>query len=186
MKFNLNLASRHYMNKRAVNQGFLAVVCLLLIFCGWTLNNLAAEYRSLQLERQHQAEVDRQLQNLRGEPKKPLSAKERAALENEFDVVEKLLARDAFRWTSVLDRMEKLLPAGVSLSGFNPDYEKGSLALAGRARNLKQMRVFLGRLLKNTDFKEVYLNSHSRIKVKDYADQEREAIAFSIELEGVF
>ncbi len=186
MKFNLNLASRRYINKRALLYGFIAALCMLLLFAGWELNTLIAGNNALQLNQQRLAETNRQLQRLRGEPIKTLSPEERATLEREFSAVADLLTLDAFRWTELLDRMEKMLPEGVSLKGFSPDYKKKSLNLIGDARSLKKMRLFLDRLLKNESFKQVYLKSHSRIKVRDYADNERDAISFSLQLEGVF
>lgn len=186
MKFTLNLASRRFVNNRALNHGFVAALCLLLIFGGWAVKTMIIDNATMQQDQLRLSEVEQQLQLLRGGPEKPLTVAERQVLEEEFAVVKSLQERDAFRWTELLDRMEKLLPKGVNLGGFKPDYKKKSLALTGSARSIKEMRVFLDRLLKNENFEQVYLNSHSRIKVMDYADKEREAIAFSIQLEGVF
>jgi Tfp pilus assembly protein PilN len=186
MKFTLNLASRRYANNRALKYAYIAALCLLALYGVWELNSLVSSYSSLQQSNLRLLEVEQQHQALTGGPVKTLSAAERTQLENEFDVARELLVQDAFRWTELLDRMEKLLPKGVSLGGFRPDFKKRSLALSGRARDLKAMRVFLDRLLKNDSFKKVYLKNHSRIKVRDYADMERDAITFSIQLEGVF
>lgn len=186
MKFNLNLASRRYVNKRALNYGFLIVFAVLFLFVAWKMNVLLTGNRSLQLNQQQLVETQRQLQKLRGGPHKILTSKEREKLKSEYVVAAGLLSQDAFRWTRLLDRMEKLLPEGVSLSGFTPDYKKKSLTLNGRATNLKKMRIFLDRLLKKGDFKEVFLKSHSRTKVRDHAGTERSAISFSLQLEGVF
>ncbi len=186
MKFNLNLASRRYLNKRALKNGFIAAVCLLLLLGGWQINALVAGNHTLQLTQERLQELQGRIEKLRGGPQKTLTVAQRAALEKEFSVATELLAQDAFRWTALLDRMEKLLPAGVSLSGFSPDYKKNVLALTGRARSLKEMRLFLDRLLKDKGFAQVYLKNHSRITVTDYADTEREAISFSLQLEGVF
>jgi len=186
MKFNLNLASRRDVHKRALHYGFVAALCILLLFGGWEVNTLIASNNALQLTQQRLAETNQRLQILRGGPIKTLSIEERASLEKEYSAIAELLRMDAFRWTELLDRMEKSLPEGVSLKGFTPDYKKRSLALSGEARSLKEMRLFLDRLLKNKSFKQVYLENHARIKVRDYADNEREAISFSLQLEGVF
>ncbi len=186
MKFNLNLASRRYVNKRTLQYGFVALTAILLILGAWEVSTLVSSNNALQLNQQHLSEVKRQLQELRGGPRETLSVEERAALEKSYSIAVDLLKRDAFRWTALLDRMEGLLPVGVSLTNFKPDYKKKSLSLGGQARSLKEMRVFLDRLLKSNDFAQVYLKAHSRIKVRDYADEERDAISFSLELEGVF
>jgi type IV pilus assembly protein PilN len=186
MKFTLNLASRGYVNKRALKGGFIAVLCVLLIIAGWETQTFLAGSKGLQLNRQRLAEAQQELQKLRGGPRKALSSAERAQLEAEYRIVLDLLSLDAFRWTALLDRMETLLPDGVSLNGFQPDYKKKSLTLTGRAVSLKEMRQFLDRLLKNGDFKQVYLQNHSRIKVRDYAGVEQPAITFSLQIEGVF
>ncbi len=186
MKFNLNLASRRYVNKRALYYGFVTALCILFLFGGWEVSALIASNNALQLNQQRLVEAKKKLQVLQGGPTKTLSIQERALLEKESSVVADLLALDAFRWTELLDRMENLLPKGVSLNSFRPDYKKKSLNLNGNARTLKDMRIFLDRLLKNENFEQVYLKSHSRIKVKDYADIDRDAISFSLQLEGVF
>lgn len=186
MKFTLNLASRRYVNKRALHYGFFAALCILLLFGGREVSTLITSNNALQLNQRRLVETRQQLQALRGGPIRTLSIEERASLEKEFSVVADLLALDAFRWTELLDRMEKLLPKGVSLNAFRPDYKKKSLNLSGNARTLKDMRIFLDRLLKNENFRQVYLKNHSRIKIQDYADQERDAISFSLQLEGVF
>ncbi len=186
MKFNLNLASRRHVNKRVLNHAFVATLCLLLIFGAWQVNLLLTSTWELQQNRQQKDAVDQELRVLRGGPKEPLSATERSALEQKFEAVAQLQQQDAFRWTELLDRMEELLPAGVSLQGFRPNYTKKTLSLSGRARSLEKMRLFLDRLLKDKGFEQVYLKNHSRITVKDYAGKERAAIAFSIQLEGIF
>ncbi|NCO53172.1 MAG: PilN domain-containing protein [Deltaproteobacteria bacterium] len=186
MKLNVNLASRRYVNHRLVTYGFLsaaAVLALLALWCGQTL---LAHRQQLIVYQQQTQDVSAQLNRLRGEPRKPLSVAERVALEETFTQAGHLLKRDAFRWTALLDQMEELVPTGVSLAGFRPDYAKNRLAMTGRARGLKEMRVFLDRLLKDQGFERVFLQSHSRIMVKDYADQERQAIAFALEVDGVF
>lgn len=186
MKFNLNLASRRYVNKRGLLNGFIALFCALLLFGGWAVNSLIVSTNALQLNQQHLAEVNRELRQLQGKPAKTLSIAERTALEQESSVVAELLRLDAFRWTELLDRMEQLLPKGVSLNAFSPDYAKNSLQLSGEALSLKEMRIFLDRLLKDESFKHVYLKNHARTKIQDYAKNEREAISFSLLLEGVF
>jgi len=186
MKFDLNLASRRDVNKRALHYGFVAALCILILFGGWEVNTLIANNNALQLNQQRLAETNQRLQALRGGPIKTLSTEERATLEKEHSAVAELLTMDAFRWTELLDRMEKLLPDGVSLKSFTPDYKKKSLDLSGEARSLKGMRLFLDRLLKNEKFEQVYLESHARVKVRDYAGNEREAISFSLQIEGIF
>lgn len=186
MKFTLNLASRRYVNRRALNHGFLTALVLLFLFCAWSGYNLLGENDVLQTNLLKAAEYRTQLDKLRGGPVKPLTADERSRLEAEFKAANRLLDQDAFRWTRLLDRMEGLVPQGVSLVSFRPDFDKDSLALGGNARSLTEMRQFLDRLMKKGNFEEVLLQNHSRIKVTDYAGEEREAISFSISLQGVF
>ncbi len=186
MKLTLNLASRRYVNRRALNHGFIAAAALLVLFCLWSLVGLIEQHELLKQNRQQVAEIEQQLRVLRGGPVKPLSEEERSRIEAQFLIAQRLLEQDAFRWTKLLDRMEALLPAGVSINSFRPDFGKDSLALDGQARSLKEMRQFLDRLLKKGGFQQVYLNSHSRTKVRDYADNEREAVTFSVQLQGVF
>ena len=186
MKFHLNLASRRYFNRQAVTTAFGVLFIGLLLLSGWSLAGIIGDQKKVRTYQLRLEEEQRKIDALRGGPKTPLTAKERKDLEGQFEVVAGILAQDNFRWTALLDRMEALVPSGVILTGLRPDYEKDRLALAGQAEDLKKMRRFLDRLLKKGGFAEVLLKNHSKVKVKDYANREREAIAFSIELEGVF
>ncbi|WP_020676037.1 PilN domain-containing protein [Geopsychrobacter electrodiphilus] len=186
MKLTLNLASRSYLNRRALNSGFIVFLCILLLSVGWAANTMIESNKMLHLIQQQVQETQQELLRLQGGPRKTLTSAERGFLEKEHEIVGELLAQDAFRWTALLDRMEKLLPEGVSLTDFQPNYKKKSLSLRGQAVDLKAMRLFLDRLLKKSEFDQVYLQNHSRIKVRDYADVEREAISFSLQIEGVF
>jgi type IV pilus assembly protein PilN len=161
-------------------------MCLLLLVVGWEANTLLESNKEFQANQQHLLGTQKTLDQLRGGPKKTLTSAERALIEKEYEVVADLVRLDAFRWSALLDHMEELLPDGVSLSGFQPDYKKKSLTLSGQAVGLKEMRLFLDRLLKTSDFEQVYLTNHSRIKVLDYAKIEHSAISFSLQLEGVF
>ncbi len=75
-----------------------------------------------------------------------------------YHQAEASLQRDAFRWTGLFDRMEKLLPDGVSLRSFNPDYAKNSLSILGVARTLTQLQTLLDNL-QNAQFQQMYLEN---------------------------
>jgi len=182
MKLSLNLASRSYVNQRALKQLYL-LLCLLLLLL------LAFQVKSCLVSRDEINAVQNSLHELRqqlhGELPESLPAEQIQAQQQRYLYAGKLLQRDAFRWTALFTRMENLLPDGVSIRSFTPDYQERELVLIGVARDLADLRKLLDKLHADS-FQQVFLQSQNRIEVSDGADGKKPAISFSIKLEGVF
>jgi type IV pilus assembly protein PilN len=184
MKLTLNLADRSYINRRALYLlylGAFAVLALYTIFQGGLAMRL----------HQHGKQLGTQLVQL-----EKSRAGERPAVENspaaqqslrqEVSLANDILAKDSFRWTTLLDRLEEVTQDGITIRSLQPDYRQGSLRLVAAARELPQLSIFLDRLLASGYFTDVYLLEQSAIKIKDQAGLERPAINFSLNLKGAF
>jgi len=182
MKLTLNLASRRYINERALTWGCLVLTLLLVLLLFFQLRGWM---QSRELNLAHQAEINKLEEQLQGKIPKRLTSEEISLQKQEFNVAQQLLQQDAFRWTELFDRMEKLLPENVSIRSFSPDYNKGSLTITGVAKNLIDLQDLLDNL-HNDSFKFVYLRNQRQVEVLDYQEQKRPALGFSILLEGVF
>jgi Tfp pilus assembly protein PilN len=140
---------------------------------------------------QQQGQVEARLQELRQvragqqpvvetDPKALLSLRQEVALAND------ILARDSFRWTVMLDRLEEVVQDGITIRSLQPDYREGSLRLSAAARGLPQLSGFLDGLLASGYFTDVYLLDQASTKVKDATGVERPATTFSLLLKGAF
>ncbi|MCW8858122.1 MAG: hypothetical protein OQK97_00245, partial [Deltaproteobacteria bacterium] len=115
MKISINLASQRYLNQPALKLMLSGIMLLLFVVLALQGN---AYLKNRQLSMQHQAHLETLQEQLRGKLPERLTAEELAAQRQTYQRAEALLQRDAFRWTELFDRMEKLLPDGVSLRSF--------------------------------------------------------------------
>ncbi len=182
MKLTLNLASRTYVNERALSLGCLILALMLVVL-------LLFQARAVLQERErnlsYQKEISTLETQLSSKLPKQFSKEQLATQQEAFQQAQELLQRDAFRWTALFDRLEKLLPEHVSLKNLNPNYQKGSLTIEGVARQLGDLQQLLDNLHAE-EFKQVFLTGQSSVDVDDFAGNKRPALQFSILLEGVF
>ena len=182
MKLAINLASRRHLNQRAISLVLSCTIVLLICLLALQGNTYFQDH---QLATTYQSHLNELQDQLRGKLPERLSPKEIAEQRQSYDQAGALLKRDAFRWTSLFDQMEGLLPAGVSLRSLNPDYGKSSLLLNGIAKDLKSLQALLDSLGKE-QFDQVYLNNQGEVAVDDGRGGKRNALSFSISLGGVF
>ncbi|HEY5672979.1 MAG TPA: PilN domain-containing protein [Malonomonas sp.] len=185
MKVTLNLASRRYVNRRALNRLGILLLMLLLVLLTFQVRGFLLRQNQVQNYEKNLVEMQQEYQQLLGKTVQSLSPEQLARQQVEFNQAQTLLQRDAFRWTQLFDRLEKLLPAGVSIASFTPDYKSRSLELSGSARTLADLQRLLNNL-HNDSFAQVFLNSQTQIKVSDGQGGEVSALGFNVTLEGVF
>lgn len=186
MKLTLNLASRSYVNRRALYAAYAATIVALLLLGGfnltraWRLNVQAGQIET------RLAELEARAGAVRGASGGAITP---AALEQQRAAIgfaNEILLRDSFRWTSLLDRLEAVAVEGVSIRALQPNFKNQALRLTGHARSIKELREFIDRLIAAPGFSEVYLLQQSNEKVKTPAGAERPAVSFSLALKGVF
>jgi type IV pilus assembly protein PilN len=182
MRLLINLTSYRHLNQRAVKLTLSSIMVLLLLVLAVEGNTYL---KNRQLAQQYRTHLDSLQEQLRGKQPKRLSSEELAEQQQAYHRAEILLQRDAFRWTVLFDRMESLLPDGVSLRSFNPDYSKNRLLITGAARNLQNLQELLDNI-QAEQFHQVYLKKQGEVEVDDGRDGKRSALSFSISVEGVF
>ena len=182
MKLSINLASRRHVNQRMFQLSFTVLLISLVALLVLQGNSYLKDYRLAKTYQSHLDELKSQLQGKQPERIDPKSVTER---QQSYDQARQLLKRDSFRWTALFDRMEVLLPAGVSLLSFHPDYGKKSLQINGLAKNLKSLQALLDNL-EAEKFDPVYLNNQGQTNIDDGRGGKRVALTFSISLGRVF
>lgn len=182
MKLTLNLASRRYVNQRALKHTYLGLLLLLVALLAWQLTGILQQQQEV-------TQIQGQLQNLQLQlqevPVERLSPEQLKSQQQQYQWAQALLQRDAFRWTALFDRLEHLLPNGASIRSLNPDYQKDTLVLVGVVKELTDLQTLLDRLHADS-FTQVFLQNQSQILVSDGAGGKKSALSYSIKLEGVF
>jgi len=185
MKLTLNLASRTYLNRRAL-YGFYAVLSgLLVLVLAIGVGLIISSQAQVRQIREHLAELGREAASAE---KTEGSTFTPAAYEKVLDDIRfanEILAQDSFRWTALLNRLEEVVPETVAISGIVPDYKEKSLKLTGRSRGVGDLQQLLDNLIASTYFSDVYLLQQSSLKEAGQSDAAG-AISFSIVVRGAF
>jgi len=181
-KLSINLASRRHIDQRFLKLFLVSAVILFVLLLGLQAKQYLYDR---QLGFKYQSHLDLLQKQLQVKLPQRLSPTALAQQRRNGEQIKTLLQRDTFRWTALLDKMERLLPTGISLRNFKPEYGNNSLTLTGVARDLKDLRMFLDNL-ESEQFNHVFLKSQSETKITDSGGNERIALSFSISLNGVF
>ncbi len=182
MKLTLNLASRSYLNRRALYFAYLAIAGLLLLLLG---GNMYGYWRSHQRAGQLNAwlvELEGARKADQGPIKSALSGPEQERLVADIEFANQILKMDGFRWTWLLDRLEAVLPEPVGIQAIRPDYRQGSFNLTGYARDVEDLRTLLDNMSASPDFSDVYLLQQSRKETPEGTS----VLNFSLVVKGVF
>ncbi len=182
MKPSINLASRRYLNQRASDVGTLIVIVGLVTFILLLGNGFIQDYQLAEAYRTHLKELKTELH---GEQPEKIDPQEIADRKAEYERARILLQRDSFRWTSLFDRMEVILPNGINLISFSPDCENNSLEISGLAKDLQSLQHLIDNF-HNDQFDPVYLNSQGQAQVDDGRGGKKSALTFSIMLGKAF
>jgi len=179
-QFNLNLSTRPFKPYRAVNLGlFILLVVLVIVSAAQVLSYqqysaLAANSRAVEKETREEFErLNSDLQSLNA---KMRSGNAEAKL-NEVKLLNDLLLRKSFSWTSVFANLERVMPENVrliSLSPFIDEEGRTGLNMEIRGRSFADASEFLRILEASHNFTDVVLA---------YTDEKRDAAgdaAFSL------
>jgi type IV pilus assembly protein PilN len=186
MKISLNLATRTYVNRRALYALYALLAVLLVFWLGFSLS-------VWQKERAEIAQLEERLQKVRGqlgdlgdEGGAPPDSSDYQALLDDLAFADDLLHRDSFQWTELFLRLEQLLPDGASLRSLRPEHRERALSLTAVARENEQMNRFIDQLMASEELNQVLLLSQERTEVTDPAGQERPAVRFTLLIQEAF
>lgn len=163
MRLTINLATRTYINDRLVNLVLAvvgAVLTLAVVGTVWgivgdtgTLRRLRGEIASLE-GREHAGA-------------KPVGRKELDAVLEQIRFANGLIERKSADWLQLLDRIETVVPDGISLTSVQPERAKQTLKLSGAARDFGRIRAMIDAMEASQDFTDVFLVSQSETRATD-------------------
>lgn len=155
MDLKINLATRYFFDTRKLAYGTAAVFVLLLLL---TFHNVTGMAGNAGREKRLEADIAA-LQARFNASAKGVSEQEYQALLKQIASANAILGKRAFDWLLLLDRLETVVPAGVTLTSIDPALKDGSLKLAGTALGFRNLRMFVENLEGSSDFSEVLLLS---------------------------
>jgi len=171
MRFDINLATRRYVNTGQLNLIIVVALVLLIGACGsilYTITAASSEIRRLD------AELGGQV-NKEGMGK-AVPAQEYQALLGKIKFANSIITRKSYDWLALLNRLEEVVPDGIALTSVDPDPKGVDLKVTGAALNFNTLRRFMEQLESSTAFTDVFLVSHAENKVSET----QKGIVFSI------
>lgn len=159
MNFNINLATKVYVDYKKVNICFTlaaAVLSCWLLFALYTAVDNAAKIKKL-------VEYKTRLLSHTAETKK-VSASDYTAFLANVKNVNAILYRQSYDWLLLLSNLEQLVPEGVALNLLMPSDRGVIIKLSASARNFAGVRRFTENLESSKSFSEVYLTNLVAIK----------------------
>ncbi len=186
MKLNLNLASRTYVNRRALLAFYGALSGLLALLLAVNVVFFFRDMAHGRRVKAHLAELDQELGAQLAEAGPEAPPEELKDLRSEIEFANGVLERDSFRWTALLDHLEEVSFEGVTIQTIQPEFKDKTLKLGGQAKGVGELRTFLDRAIASPHFREVYLLDQRTQEVTDTLGRKRQAVSFNILLKGVF
>lgn len=173
MQFKINLATRTYIDKKKLD-GALAATLILLAFLLLVQIKICA-FNADEISRLDSTLTSAETRKGKGS-ETVFSEHDYTALLTEIAFANSIIERKAFGWISLLNRLESVVPDGVTLSSVEPDNKERSLSLSGGSASFKKIQLFMENLEDSHYFHEIYLLKQDQSKE---ADMQR-SISFTI------
>ena len=162
-QFDLNLSTRPFKPYRAVNLGLFVVLMILGVISAYQLlsyqqfSGLAAESRAVEMNIKEESDLlTREIQRLEGD----LVKGDAQAKLAEVELLNQLILKKSFKWTSVFANLERAKGENVRLVSLRPFVDEGGrtgLNLDIRGRTLTDATEFLRTLEASHVFTDVVL-----------------------------
>lgn len=183
MKLTLNLASRTYLNRRAlVTFYWLVIAALVALLCFNLVFFLRSQTQARQIKA-HLQELERDLAKGQGEVQ-AFNQRDYETMLTQIEAVNGIIVKDSFRWSALLGHLETLVPEGVALRSIQPDFKTGVLELQGVAEDVPKLRRLLDQLVADERLGDVNLLQQAHVQEKRATGTESSLVAFSIVIQG--
>lgn len=159
MRFEINLATRTYLDQRLVSRVGSILILVLIAFGAWNAMRMTwnlGERKRLEAEI---AVFDGRLD------KRPAGVQEKEATrqQDRIRLYNEIIARKCYNWLVLLDRIEEVTPDGVALTLLTPDMKTGEVKLQANAGSFAQVRTYMERLEESKNFSNIMLQSHREV-----------------------
>jgi len=164
VSFALNLASRPFRNERLPALVF-GAACVLL--AGLTVEHAVVAVRLLpgrtSALMKEVDDLEAEITRVRGEAQSLRRPRPDKATVAQWTLVKELVDRRSFSWTTLLSRLEAVLPPDVRLVSITPEPKEGILRLkiAAVSRTAEEGLALVGKLDARKEFSDVFLLSQT-------------------------
>jgi type IV pilus assembly protein PilN len=156
MRFTINLATRTLLDQRWVTRTFALAVVVLATLLAWNFLRFSWNLGEM---RRFDAETASAEKRLKSAPP-GISAADHARITAGMTFFNEIIKRKTFGWIAFLEKLENATPDGVAVTLLSPDKAKGIIEIQGRARNFRDLEVYLDKLEESGNFHDILLLSH--------------------------
>jgi len=176
MRFTINLATKRTLDQRRIDRACaVAVVVLAILLAG---NILLFSWNFGEMRR-----IDAEAAAVKNKLARPLPSipeTEQAGIVADVTFYNDIIKRKTYGWLAVLEQLEIATPDGISLTNLTPDRGKGSMTIAGWARDFKIVAKYLVMLEDSETFSDVLLLSHKQDELWEQAKGVRFSISCQV------
>lgn len=171
MRFQLNLATRTYINARRVNLFLGAAALLMLLLLAVNVRNVLTATGEAAGLKEDIARIDRKFN-----PGGTVPEKDYQALVGKISAANIIIRKKSLNWIGLLNRFENVVPDGVSLSSIQPSTKDSTLQITGEAKSFANLRRFMENLEESHFFTDTYLLAQTDVKQEEV----RRGLTFTI------
>lgn len=183
MRSRLNLASKTYVNRRALYLLYAGVTAVVLLILITQLHYLVQMQNQGRLLKERISEIRQQL-GISAESAEKYTEEQLTQLLEQIEFSNKLIIRDSFQWTGLLGQLEAVLPDNVRIVDIRPVFKDSTLGLTAQAKTVRDMRAFIDRLNESADFSNVLLLSQIEQPADGKAKSEEVVVMFNLSVRG--
>ena len=158
MNFNINLATKVYVDYRKLNIAFLLIATILILWSFFSIYSVMTNISDIRRFTEYKARLTR------GANSNKVSESDYTLFLANVKNTNSIIYKSSFDWLSLLANLEHLVPEGIALRGLEPSEKGAVLKLSGAARNFSSVRRFIENLESSHTFSEVFLTDQSLIK----------------------
>ena len=179
MKYTLNLATRSYVNRRTLYLSYAVLGALLLVVFLFGMMRFFSLYDEASRTEAKVKTIESNIVSRSGAEAAEFDENSYKQLLVSIQEANTLLQRDSFRWTSLLDQLEEVVPGQVRILKIDPNHDERLVHIAGQAKSLQSLKQLIDNFIKSGHFSHVFLERQA-------TEAQTNLISFSIRLEGAF
>jgi type IV pilus assembly protein PilN len=172
MRFTINLATKTYINQKKLTLVLSACIIVLSFFLFVNLKIFTFNHAEIS----RLSNIEASLAAKQGTRGRTVPEKDYVKLLSSIKLANGIIERKAYSWIDLLDRLESVVPEGVSLTAVEPGVKEKTLNLSGAALHFKNLRLFMENLEASKFFYDVYLLKQDELKTAE----NQKGIAFTI------
>jgi type IV pilus assembly protein PilN len=163
MQFRTNLATRTYIDKKKLNSVLLAGIAVLLLLLVVQIKISAFNAGEISRLNAMKISMESRLRKKRIE----FSENDYKKLTGDIKFANGILEKKAFDWVELLNKLEGVVPDGLTLTSVEPNTAEKSLKLSGVSLSFKTIQHLLDNLEGSHFFHDIYLVKQDESKTID-------------------